>query len=338
MKRIEVIVASIMAGTFVFLGGAISPFLAIAESAENGLNSTDIVTSEEITEEDWNGANLGENGGNNGIIGNTYVCEDERQKLEITVVTDTLVVMGIWLRGNYIGTVNYDYKANGNIISLYSYGTLEGTYLLKTDGTYEKYVEIVPPETSEPPEESVPEESAPEESAPEESAPEEIDFEAILALAGQLMDKAGFKNEWDKALYYIKTAASQKKVDVMLLVQLLFTAVFCGDRCVKIVNWNKKRKTDTTNQDIQDIKDVNEQQTTAINSLIDETEKVSASVEDSKKREKALANALTKQNVAIRGLIRGTNIKQDLKDEAFRALNESDDLCDEAKKEKKEVV
>mgnify|MGYP006898656786 CR=1 FL=1 len=73
-------------------------------------------------------------------------------------------------------------------------------------------------------------------------------------------------------------------------------------------------------------------QTKAINGLIDEAEKVEVVTTDSVRREKALANALEKQNTAIRCLIRGTNIKQDLKDEAFRSLNESDDSCDEAKK------
>ena len=73
-------------------------------------------------------------------------------------------------------------------------------------------------------------------------------------------------------------------------------------------------------------------QTKAINGLIEEAEVVESVAADGVRREKALANALEKQNVAIRALIRGTNIKQDLKDEAFRSLNESDDLCDEAKK------
>ena len=51
----------------------------------------------------------------------------------------------------------------------------------------------------------------------------EITYDDILALAGKLAEKEGFKDEWDKTLYYIETAASEKKVDAMIV---LLVAVF----------------------------------------------------------------------------------------------------------------
>lgn len=171
-----------------------------------------------------------------------------------------------------------------------------------------------------------------QESVVEESAETELTFDDILNFAGEIMEKEGYEDEWEKALYYIETAATEKKVDAMIILVAAVLALFVLDRVVKLGKWYKKLKTDTTSKDIKDIKTANGQQTSAINSLIDEEEKVATEVKDSIRREKALASATTKQNIAIRCLIRGTNIKQDLKDESFRALNESDDLCDEAKK------
>lgn len=158
-----------------------------------------------------------------------------------------------------------------------------------------------------------------------------LTFDELLEMYKDIAENAGFTDEWEKAVYYIEKAASAKKVDAMILVNVAFVLLFIGDRIVKIVRWNKERKTDTTKQDIVEIKTLDEQQTTAINALIDEVEGEKVAVNDCVEREKVLAHALEKQNVAIRSLIRGTNIKQDLKDESFRALNDSDKLCVEAK-------
>ena len=160
----------------------------------------------------------------------------------------------------------------------------------------------------------------------------EIDFDDLLAFVGELAEKEGFKDEWDKAMYYVETAASEKKVEVMIGLSVAVIVLFVTDRIVKIINWAKARKYDTTKKDLKDILTSSGTQTDAINGLIDETASVGFVAKDTVKREKAIANATQKQNTAIRCLIRGTNIKQDLKDEAFRSLNESDDLCDEAKK------
>lgn len=160
----------------------------------------------------------------------------------------------------------------------------------------------------------------------------EITYDDILALAGKLMEKEGFKDEWDKTLYYIETAASEKKVDAMIILLVAVFAYLLLYGGIKLRGWYKKIKTDTTSKDLTDIKKEGGQQTKAINSLIDEEEKLVGEVAAASAREKVMTEALEQQNIALRCLIRGTQIKQDLKDEAFRALNKSDELCDKAKK------
>lgn len=165
----------------------------------------------------------------------------------------------------------------------------------------------------------------------------EITFEDILSITGELMKQAGYGNEWEKAMYYIETAASAKKVDLSIFLVAGVLVFLIVDRTVKIIRWYRTKKSDTTSKDLNDIKTASGQQTTAINDLIDEEEKLvgevqtnTESVKDNTEREKALAKGMEKQNVAIRCLIRGAQIKQDFKDEALRALNESDELCDKA--------
>jgi hypothetical protein len=161
----------------------------------------------------------------------------------------------------------------------------------------------------------------------------EITYDDILAVMGNIAEKEGFKDEWDKTLYHIQTAASEKKVDTMIVLVALVLAFLTVYATVKIVKYKlSNAKIRKIVESLTGVENNGNAQTTAINGLIDEAEKVEGVAADSVRREKALANALEKQNIAIRCLIRGTNIKQDLKDEAFRSLNESDDLCDEAKK------
>lgn len=160
----------------------------------------------------------------------------------------------------------------------------------------------------------------------------EITYDDILALAGKLMEKEGFGDKWEKALYYIETAASEKKVDAMIVLLVAVFAFLLLYGSLKLRGWYKKIKTDTTSKDLTDIKKEGGAQTKAINSLIDEEEKLVGEVAAASAREKVMTEALEQQNIALRCLIRGTQIKQDLKDEAFRALNKSDELCDKAKK------
>ena len=171
------------------------------------------------------------------------------------------------------------------------------------------------------------------------SEDKEITLDDLLDFVGSLAEEDGLGNEWDKAVENLKNAASEKKVDIMTILSACNIGLLSIYILVKLIKGKIAKKNDTTKEDISEIKTASGQQTKAVNGLIEEEEKVvkavtdnTASVEDNTKREKALAQGIEKQNVAIRCLIRGTNIKQDLKDEAFRALNESDDLCDIAKK------
>jgi hypothetical protein len=175
-------------------------------------------------------------------------------------------------------------------------------------------------------------ENTPVETPKTEEEKTKLTYEDILAITGEIMKQEGFENKWDKALYYMETAASEKKVDLMIAVGIIIVvllAVYIGG---KIILWNIKKKNDTTSSDIKAIKTASGQQTTAINGLIDEGEKLEKVSTDAVEREKDLAKSIALQNTAIRCLIRGTKIEQALKDEAYRALNESDECCDKAKK------
>ena len=227
MKKIKVLVASVLASALVFLGGAFTPLVAFAEEPKNGVETSENIKDEEVVEET-------------------------------------------------------------------------------------KSVE-----------------NTPNDEAVEDT---ELTFDELLEMYTDIAESKGFAGKWDKALYYIEHAASQKKVDGAVLGVYIVLAVFVLDRIVKVINYVKTRRNDTTSKDVKDIKTESGQQTKAINGLIDGTEKVEDKVDENIRREKALANAITKQNAAIRGFIRGTRIEQSLKEEALRALNESDESCDEARK------
>ena len=164
------------------------------------------------------------------------------------------------------------------------------------------------------------------------SEDKEITLDDLFDFVGSLAEEEGLSNEWDKAVENLKNAASEKKVDIMTILSACNIGLLSIYILVKLIKGKIAKKNDTTQKDISEIKTASGQQTKAVNGLIEEEEKIVEGVEDNTKREKALAQGIEKQNVAIRCLIRGTNIKQDLKDEALRALNDSDDLCDIAKK------
>ena len=179
-------------------------------------------------------------------------------------------------------------------------------------------------------------ENTPIETPKTEEEKTKLTYEDILAITGEIMEQEGFKNKWDKALFHIETAASEKNVELLIILVLIVIILFVVYIAVKFGIWKVKRKNDTTSKDVKDIKQASGQQTTAINTLIDEEEKLTNEVHNANTeatmREKALADSIEKQNVAIRCFIRGTKIEQALKDEAYRALNESDECCDKAKK------
>lgn len=315
MKKIKLLFVSALASAFVFLVGSVAPLVAFAEESVEAVESSEIVSVEEVVEET-------ESVENDGIFEQkTYVWEEDGNKLELTLLNETTAEGKLYVYGTYSATINFLYTyIESDVIELHfpddsyfeSYRLHPNGYLIEyDDGVY------IPPDIDD--------------SEVEEET--KLDFDDILEFAGTLAEKEGWGDEWEKALYHIQTAASEKKVDTMIVLIALVLAFLTIYAIVKLVKHKlSNAKIRKIVESLTGVEDNGNAQTKAINGLIDEAEKVEGVATDSVRREKALANALGKQNVAIRCLIRGTNIKQDLKDEAFRSLNESDDLCDEAKK------
>ncbi len=315
MKKLKLMIVSAFAAVAVCFGFAFSPVTAFAEeSAETPEIFVESVTDEEVIE----------SGGTSEFEPKTYVLVEDGNKIELTLIDEKNAIAEMSIHGVPYSTVYMYYEyLTADSISLHATAddSYFGDFNLYADGTMEEIAHVYIPDDSE-----------------EESAETpEITFDDILAITGELMKQEGYGNEWEKAMYYIETAATAKKVDLSIFLVAGVLAFLVLDRTVKIIRWYRKKKSDTTSKDLKDIKTASGQQTTAVNALIDEEEKLvgevhttTAQVKDNTKREKALAEGLEKQNVAIRCLIRGVQIKQDLKDEAFRALNESDELCDKA--------
>ncbi len=157
-------------------------------------------------------------------------------------------------------------------------------------------------------------------------------LEIILDIAEVFAIKADVNDEWTEAVENLKNAASEKKVDLMVFVSCGEILLLLAYIIVKAVNKARKAKTDTTAIDLASIKTASGQQTKAVNALIKEEENVAAGVQDNTNREKNLASAIELQNVALRSLIHGIQLKQDFREEGLKALRESDEHCDNAKK------
>ena len=168
--------------------------------------------------------------------------------------------------------------------------------------------------------------------AEEETAEKgEITLDDILEFAGGLADEAGVGDEWDKVVENLKNAASEKKVDIM-------TGVSIGQLCLlaayvigKLIHAAWKKHKDTTAADVKEMKKTTGKHTKAVNDLIGQAETVASNVAEASERERKLADAGLEQNAALRCLFRGVQLRQDIKDEALRHLNNSDKCYDEAK-------
>ena len=159
----------------------------------------------------------------------------------------------------------------------------------------------------------------------------EITLDDILEFAGGLADEAGVGDEWAKAVENLKNAASEKKVDIMTGVSIgqlcLLAAYVIGKLCVA----GYKKHKDTTAADVKEMKKTTGKHTKAVNELIGQAETVASNVAEASERERKLADAGLEQNAALRCLFRGVQLRQDIKDEALRHLNNSDKCYDEAK-------
>ncbi len=159
----------------------------------------------------------------------------------------------------------------------------------------------------------------------------DITLDNILDFAGELADKAGIGNEWDKAVENLKNAADAKKVDIMTGASVAQIVLLASYIIGKLIYAGWKKHKDTTAADVKEMKKTTGKQTKAVNELIGQAETVANNVAVASERERKLAYAGLEQNAALRCLFRGVQLKQDIKEEALRHLNNSDKCYDEAK-------
>lgn len=170
-----------------------------------------------------------------------------------------------------------------------------------------------------------------------EDMTKEEKLEIILEIAGVFADTAGAGNDWDEMLFNLKTAASEEKVNGAIIVVIIQVVVNVGYIIAKLAykaysSYKKKKYPDTVKKDVADIKATGTAQNKAINSVGETVTDIDNEVRHENNKINALADAGTAQNAALRTLIRGTGIDKELKHEALRDLNKSDDLYEIAKK------
>ena len=161
---------------------------------------------------------------------------------------------------------------------------------------------------------------------------------------GKIAEEEGLGDEWQKAVENLRLAISEKKLDVNIVLDALLLIVLGGYAIYKVIGGivrgiASKKSTATVLSEIQTVekssaaqtKAVNAQ-TEAINALAETDTQVVESVEKENAKLNALAAAQVGTNAAIRCLIRGIGMSGAVKDEAYRALNNSDEICDKAQK------
>ena len=162
-------------------------------------------------------------------------------------------------------------------------------------------------------------------------------LDVILNIAGVLSNSAGIGSDWDELLFNLKTAASEEKVNGAIIAVIIQVVVNVGYIIAKLAYkgynaYKKKKNPDTLNKDVSDIKATENAQNKAINSVGETVTEIDTEVKHENDKINALADAGTAQNAALRTLIRGTGIDKELKHEALRDMNKSDDLYETAKK------
>lgn len=172
----------------------------------------------------------------------------------------------------------------------------------------------------------------------------DVTLEDLLAYVGKLAEEEGLGKDWNSFMEQVKIAIEEEKISVMLIVYIiglvLMSCYLAFKSFGKIVAWIKRKKhPSTVEQDLQAVQKTNmsqteavNAQTKAINSLAETDEHVAETVEKENAKIVALAEAQEGTNEALRCIVRGIGIKTELKDEAFRALNNSNAKCDIAKK------
>jgi hypothetical protein len=168
-------------------------------------------------------------------------------------------------------------------------------------------------------------ESVEHDSTEETQPTDEEKMQAILELVGDIADEAGVGDKWEETLSQIKNAVDEKKIDLMTALYILQLAIFAVYAIYKVVKGRIKAKLEKDMpKNVQEIKTGVGAQTTAVNGLIDEQNKVNANVEKTNCSLQTLAVAGELQNQALRMFISGTQLTTETKESAYRALRKSD--------------
>lgn len=170
-----------------------------------------------------------------------------------------------------------------------------------------------------------------------------ITIDDLLTIVGTIAEREGV-DEWQETVDNIRLAVSAKKLDVAIALEIVKLCVIVLYLSVKGINRIRKnieakKNPSTVSEDVQSIKQsstaqtkaVNEQ-TKAIKELAETDGQVAKTVAKENEKLNALAAAQVGTNEAIRCLIRGIGMNGTVKDEAYRALNNSNENCDKIQK------
>ena len=303
-------------------------FTPVSVSAEEVTKATEI-EAEISGKTEENGAVEETPEAEDDVVGLSYyvtVSEEKRVRLDFLDLSNVNCVM--FLDGIEVATVRASYTKLKNVVDIYAMDDYWGTFRLNADGTA---TEIFNQETE------IGTEQEPEK-------PKEITLDDLLVLVGNLAEDEGLGEEWNDWMEQLKLALEDKKIDATLIVNILILSAIIGYLIFKTfgraVAWIKRKKNPSTvAEDLQGVKKTSiaqteavNKQTKAINALAETDEHMAQTVEKENAKLNALAAAQIEMNSALRTLIRGTNIKAELKDEAYRALNKSNEHCDNAQK------
>ena len=161
----------------------------------------------------------------------------------------------------------------------------------------------------------------------EETKPltDEEKMQAILEFVGEIAEEAGVGDKWQETISQLKNAVDEKKIDLMTGLYILQLLVFAVYAVYKVVKGRIKAKLEKDMpKNVQEIKTDVGAQTTAVNGLIDEQNKVNENVEKTNCSLQTLAVAGELQNQALRMFISGTQLTTETKESAYRALRKSD--------------
>lgn len=157
----------------------------------------------------------------------------------------------------------------------------------------------------------------------------ELSYEDFLAVIDVLAKETGNEDLWRATLDSVKKAVDEKQLTLatamIIVVAVLLSVKIISDWVVKHKEKKHIAQGESTAKNIK-------LQTTALNGMMDEEEKISENVEALRVKSEKLAEAGLEQNAALRCFVRGVQLNDTARDEALRHLNNSDELYEIAKK------